>query len=166
MRNVRIVFESNQSFIGKMIHWFTRGRVDHVAIIYDSEDWQSPWVTEASTSGMIAKPARSRKWSWVVTPKYDAVGHLQSIQEFIGQKYDFQSFFLWIPFLLAWRWLKVKLRRPSMSSRAQYCSEYAAHLALARLGSVVEDPQWVHPEQLLKIFEEHPDDYEVMRAEV
>lgn len=165
MNNVQVNFETGGSWLARAIRWFTRGRVNHVAITYDSADWKSRWVTEADTPGVIAKPERSRKWTWVVVPKYDAVAHLQVVQQYIGQKYDFQSFFLWIPILLLWRWLKLKVRKPTMSSKAQYCSEYAAHIAIARLGPVVDDPQWVHPEQLLCIFESAPDDYEVRKVE-
>jgi hypothetical protein len=164
MNNVKITFETNNSFIGRAIRWFTRGRVDHVAIEYGSSDWESKWATEAALKGVVARPARNRKWSYVASTKYDATRDLRVIQEFIGQKYDFVSFFLWAFFILAWRWLRVKIRKPFMKSKSQYCSEYAAHLLVARKGPVV-DPQWVTPEQLLTELEKYPDDYKVDKIE-
>jgi len=170
MNNIQIGFQTGTSWIARMIRWFERvaggkGLTNHVAIRYDSDDWRAKWITAADNRGVVAKPEGKRKWTFLVTPKYDATAHLRVIQEYIGQKYDFPSFFLWAFFILMYRWFRVKIRRPHMKSKAQYCSEYAAHLLIAREGLVIENPQWVRPDQLLVLFKAYPDDYRVDKVE-
>ena len=162
MKNIRYVYEADDNFIGKAIRWFTKGRVNHVAIMYDSDDWEAEWVTEAIARGrVVARPVRNRKWTHVVTAKYDAVPYLRAAQEFVDQKYEFKAIFLFAVFILAWRWFKLKLRRPTLSGKAQICSEIAAHTVIPVLGPEIENPQWVHPEELLSLQEKYPEFFDV-----
>lgn len=164
MRNIRYVYESDDSFVSRAIRWFTRGRVSHVGMLYSSADWEGDWIAEALPKGTMCRPVRSRKWAYIVTPKYNAVPHLQATQEFVDRKYDFKGFFLFAVLILAWRWLRLKLRKPTLSGKDQICSEWAAHTLLPVLGPVIDDPQWVHPEELLKLQEQFPDFFEVQKV--
>lgn len=162
MKDVKCVFERDDTFLGRAIRWFTSGRVNHVAVTYRSEDWQSEWVVEALPKGVTCRPVRNRKWAYVVTPKKDVSKSLRAASDYLDRKYDFKGFFLFAIIILAWRWLRIKIRKPSLSGKAQICSEFATHVILLPvLGPVVDDPQWVHPEELLAICEQHPDFYTV-----
>lgn len=165
MKNVVYVYEADDSIPGRAIRWFTKGRVNHVAIMYDSEDWESEWVTEAVPKGTITRPVRNRKWTHIVTPKYDAAPYLRAAQEFVDQKYEFKAIFLFAIFILAWRWFRLKIRRPTLSGKAQICSELAAHTVMPILGHAFENPQWVHPEELLSLQEQYPEQFDVRKMD-
>jgi hypothetical protein len=160
MYNIRIAFEYDDTFWGKAVRWFTKGRVNHVAVLYHSDDWKSQWAVEALTKGVVCRPVRTRGWKYIVTPKephYVAM-YLRDAGQYVGKKYDFQGFFLFALLLLIYRWFRVKLKHPSLTSKAQHCSELAGHVILPILGSS-RDPQWIHPEELLSICEQHPDHF-------
>lgn len=165
MKNVRYVYEADDSIPGRAIRWFTKGRVNHVAMTYDSDDWEAEWVVEAVPKGTVSRPVRNRKWTHVVTPKYNAAPYLRAAQEFVDQKYEFKAIFLFAIFILAWRWFRMKLRRPALKGKAQICSELAAHTVLPVLGPEIENPQWVHPEELLSLQEAHPEFYDVRKMD-
>ena len=174
MKNVRYVYEADDNFIGKAIRWFTNGRVNHVALTYDSDDWdtvvdgetkRAEWVVEAIPKGTVSRPVRNRKWTHVVTPKYDAIPYLKAAQEFVDRKYEFKAIFLFAIFILAWRWFRLKLRRPTLAGKAQICSELAAHTVLPILGPAIENPQWVHPEELLLLQEAYPEHFDVRKMD-
>lgn len=165
MNRVRYVYEASNSIPGRAIRWFTRGRVNHVAITYDSDDWEAAWVVEAVPKGVVSRPVRNRKWTHIVTPKYDAVPYVREAQEFVDRKYEFKAIFLFAIFILAWRWFKLKLRRPTLGGKAQICSELAAHTVLPVLGPEIENPQWVHPEELLSLQEAYPEHFDVRKTD-
>lgn len=142
-----------------------KGRVNHIAILYHSEDWGTRWVLEALPKGVMCRPDRNRKWTHIVTPKYPAVHLVQKAEEFVHQKYDFKRFFLFALIILAWRWLKLKIKNPRLSGKSQICSEIAARTLPAALYIELGDPQWVHPEQLLKIQENHPELFTVKKMD-
>jgi len=165
MQNVRLCFETGSHFIARAIRWFTKGRVNHVAVTYDGDDFECEMVVEALARGVFLRESRNRTWTYVVTPKYpEAVDHMRATKSYIGRKYDVEGFALFGLIILAWRWFRIKVKKPHLTSKAQFCSEYAAHLAVAKLGPVVGDPQWVSPEKLLEIFEAYPAYYDVRRV--
>lgn len=165
MRNICYVYEADDNFIGKAIRWFTNGRVNHVAMTFASDDWEAEWVVEAVPKGTVCRPVRKRRWTHIVTPKYDAVPYLRAAQDFVDRKYEFKAIFLFAIFILAWRWLRIKCHRPSLSGKAQICSELAAHTVLPVLGPEIENPQWVHPEELLSLQEKHSEFFDVRKMD-
>jgi hypothetical protein len=171
MRFVRFAYERTGGFVARAIRWFTKAPINHVAILFHSTDWDGDWVVEAvvekGLSRVVCRPARGRKWWAVVTPKYDSVPYLQAAQEFVDQRYDFQGFFLFVPLILAWRWFRLKLKRPALAGKSQICSELATHVALPAVGYSKElaDPQWVDPWTLYRVQKSLPELFEVKRGE-
>lgn len=161
MTNIRYVYEHDGGFVARAIRWFTKGSYNHVAILFESEDWRSNWVLEAIERGVVARPEKKRKWRAIVTPKYDASNYVRAAARFVGEKYDFRAFFIFAWILLAWRWLRLKVRRPHLSGNAQFCSELCAHTILPVLGNAIEDPQWIDPDTLFKLQCAYPEFYEV-----
>ena len=151
MKNIQIVFEHSTGWAERCIQWFTQSEVDHVAVLYDSDDWDVPWRAEAATKGVRAVPNNpERKWKYVFDVKYDAKADVQAAQKYIGESYDFAGFFLFAWILLLWRLLKVKVRRPLHPTKGQFCSEFVANVLKPKV-SEITNPQWTTPEDLLEI---------------
>ena len=158
MKKLRIVFERDTGFMAYVIRWLTRSKINHVAIVYESDDWQAEWVTEAAVKGVRALPAGKRKWERVFWFKYDASPHIRAAQLYLGQNYDFTGFFLFGWFLLLGKILKAKVTRPGVSTKGQFCSEYIARILQQMMP--IADPQWTTPEELLDLCETRPDLFE------
>jgi hypothetical protein len=161
MINICYVYESDPSWAGRIIRWFTNGKFSHVAICYESSDWKDVWVVEAVLKGVLARPVRNRKWAAIVRAKYDAAPYVRSAEKFIGEKYDIPSLLIFGWLILAWRWFRLKVRRPHRPGNSQFCSELAAHTILPVLGYVIPDPQWVDPDQLYALQKAYPEFFEV-----
>ena len=166
MRDVCFTFEADDNFIGKAIRWFTDSDVNHVAAEFGSIDWEATWVVEAIPKGTVCRPSRNRKWTYIVTPKYDAREHIRAAQDFVDRKYEFKAIFLFAIFILAWRWFRLKWHKPFLKGKDQICSELVSHMVLPVLGPVIEDPQWTDPGKLLRIFQAYPKHYNVRKMDV
>lgn len=157
MRKVRIVFEKDKGFMAWLICWLTKGDVNHCAFVYESTDWGVPWVAEAAVKGVRTVPERGRKWQHVFEVLYPVADDVRAEQKLIGESYDFAGFFLFGWFLLVWRLLKVKLRRPHRNTSGQFCSEFVARV-LVRRGFEL-DPQWTDPKVLEDVLRANPDKF-------
>jgi hypothetical protein len=158
MKNIKIVFEHDKGFVERVIRWLTRSDVNHIAVVYDSTDWECPWVAEAAVKGVRTVPERSRRWKYSFNVKYDAIRDVQGAQQFIGQSYDFTGFFIFGWILLWWRLLKVRIRRPLHPTKGQFCSEFVAQVLLPKV--YFEDPQWVTPQDILEVCRNHKELFE------
>lgn len=188
MKNTCIVFERDENFIGRAIRWFTNSDVNHVAVEYLSNDWKEEMVFEAIPRGVWIRPSKRRKWRYVFRAKFEGVeDDTRKAGQYIDKKYDFAGFFLFIPFILAWRWFKVKLRRPLHKTKGLFCSELVAVIlhrvitgqrkvasearvmrggvekvhSAVRVAKAVErmetDPQWTTPQDILVFCASRPD---------
>jgi len=159
MRNIKIVFEHDKGFVERVIRWLTSSDVNHCAVLYDSDDWDSVWVAEAAVKGVRAVPGGYRKWKYVYEVKYDATKDVQIAQQFIGQSYDFAGFFLFGWFLLLWKLLKIKFRHPLHKTKGQFCSEFLGFIIAQELPEEIPDTQWTTPQELVEICKKHPERY-------
>ena len=155
MKTLEIVFEQDNGFVPRVIRWLTRSDVNHVALRYLSEDWTSEWVAEAAARGVRAVPDHGRKWKHRFIVKYNAVADVQAAQKYIGERYDFVGLVLFGVFIVAWRWLKVKLRRPMHPTSGQFCSEFVAHMLNPKIP--FPEPQWVTPQDILLVCQDRVD---------
>jgi hypothetical protein len=166
MKDICIVFERDKGFIARAIRWFTKGEVNHVAVKYDSEDWQEEWIVEAMPRGVFARKSKNRKW-YAAFKFYSKDGtetdDLRRISKHIGEKYDFATFFMFMWVQLCWRWLKLKVKKPWRSAKGQICSELIARLLEKDIQ--FENPQWVHPQELLEICRSRKDLFEEIPCE-
>jgi hypothetical protein len=156
---VWVVFESGKGFGDRAIQWFTRSPVNHVAFEYESMDWDARWTAEAATKGVRAVPSRTRTWSHRFLVKYDVVDSLRKTSEYIGEKYDYTGLLVFGFFILAWRWFKVKLRKPLYKTKGLFCSEFVCHALKDKLPELPE-AQWTTPQDILTACSNHPDLFE------
>lgn len=149
MNRIWIVFEKDRGFVPRVIRWLTKSDFNHVAIEYDSDDWNGRWAAEAATKGVRTVPSSKRKWTRRFLVKYpEAKIDLRSTSQFIGEAYDFAGFFLFGWILLFWRVLKLKVRRPWRSTKGQFCSEFVARFIGVQ--DPFSNPQWVTPEDIFR----------------
>jgi len=159
MRNIKIVFERDPGFVNRCIQWLTSSDVNHCAVVYDSADWEEPWVAEAAVKGVRTVPQNNRKWKYIYEVKYDATKDVRAAHQFIGQSYDFAGFFLFGWILLLWKLLKVKVKHPFRKTKGQFCSEFLGFIIAQELPEEIPDTQWTTPQELVEICKKHPERY-------
>lgn len=168
--SVCIAFTASSFPIAKLIRWVTKGRTSHVMIVYDDMLWGGSWVSEATVGGVQNRPAK-RSMHHVVAMfecKFNASPGLQEIKKYVGDQFDYSGlvFFGWAK--LVWKLFRVKARRPWKTTRAQFCSEYVSRFlslseklsVIPKLNGLYESPEKNYPEQLLKLLENNPTQFE------
>jgi hypothetical protein len=155
LKKIYIVFERTNGWIGKAIRWFTGGEVNHVAIMYDSEDWQEQWLVEALERGVFAHKRTNEKYYEVYELcADDAAEAVRGVGKYIGEWYDYIGILGFALVKLWWRVFKRKLKKPFTSSKGQLCSELVARVLQRYVH--IQNPQWVEPNELLKICRSNP----------
>lgn len=154
--DVRIIFTASNTLFGKLIRKLTGGTVSHAMLEYDSSLWGGRWIAEATVGGV--RKVLSHKSRHNVVCEYrlkaDPREGCHAIAEYFGSAYDYVGIFWFAWFIIAWRWLKMKVRRPASSSKAQMCSELMARFVRPYL---TEDALWnpdrITPEELRRTCE-------------
>jgi len=160
MKKVWIVLEKNKGFVQRCIRWFTKSEVDHVAILYWSDFWQSNFILEAVPSGVKIRPAKDRKFTHKFLVKYNIAPDIRLAVDKIGQPYDFVSLLAFGWLILCWRYLKIKAKYPWKDAYGQFCSELVGRIMKRNKDICLPESQWVSPEDILRecrqlsIFEE------------
>ena len=162
MHDLYIVFEKDKGIVPAIIRYLTNSDINHVAIVFYSADWYCPMTFEATTKGVRVVPEGSRYW----THEYrinkeiaeDIKDRMTDHRALIGKKYDWLALFLYGWILIFWRWFKIKLKKPLLKAKDQLCSELVARVLWYHIKDLVpqDDPQWVTPQDLLKVCEENP----------
>ena len=163
MKNISIVFERDEGFVAAAIRAVTKYDSNHVAIRYDSDDWGTSWVLEATVNrGAQPFPVRGRKWTHVyqVTALCDLVPHIQSSETLIGQRYDFLAILLFGWLFAIWDYFKLKLFRPHWTLKGQMCSELVSTILNKQFSGTFESPQWTSPAEISRFLESRPTDFE------
>ena len=162
MKNISIVFERDKGFVAAAIRAVTKYDSNHVAIRYDSDDWGTPWVLEATVNrGAQPFPVRKRVWThvYLVNPGCDLVPHIQSSDTLIGQRYDFLAILLFGWLFAIWDYLKLKFFRPHWTLKGQMCSELVATIFNKKFPVAFESPQWTSPAEIALFLDQHPDSF-------
>jgi hypothetical protein len=163
VKNISIVFERDKGFVAAAIRAVTKYDSNHVAILYDSDDWETPWVLEATVNrGAQPFPARERKWThaYQANPGCDLVPHIQSSETLIGQRYDFLAILLFGWLFAIWDYFKLKLFRPHWTIKGQMCSELVSTILNKQFPGTFEAPQWTSPAEISRFLESHSVDFE------
>ena len=158
MKNIKIVFGKSKGFFPWLIRWLTDSSVNHVAITYESTDWENTWVAEAEPKGVYTTPQNNRTWLFSFDIKYDIANSVKFAQQYFGEHYDYPSFFAFGWILLCWKLLKINIRRPWRSASGQFCSEFVARILQPKYPEI-DNPQWVTPQDLLAICRRHTDNF-------
>jgi hypothetical protein len=157
LKRVSIVFYDGDSLVSKAIRWFTKSKVNHTAIVYDSEDWGTEITIEAASNGVIAhKSSRKAKHKYIVSdPK--AFEKLKTITSYLGEFYDYIGIVKFGLLLLWWKLLKIKIRKPLTNTKGQFCSELVARYLISFPNIEIKSPQWTSPGDLLIVCEKNPE---------
>jgi hypothetical protein len=157
MRKVSIVFYNGNSWVSKVIKWFTRSKVNHVALTYDSQDWGGEMTIEAAANGVIChKSTRKPSCEFVITD-IEAFEKIKTIVSYLGEFYDYIGILKFGIVLLWWKIFKKRIRKPLRSTNGQFCSELVARYMQSLPGVIIKNPQWVSPGDLLDICKKNPD---------
>lgn len=161
MKTAWIAFEKDDSFSGWIVRKVSGYEYNHVAVVYQSADFDNLWATEAVTSGVRAKPlSPKRKFPLIYKAKFDMTPDVKVALEMIGEPYDYAGLFVFGLFLLAWRWLKTKWKMPKVTFKGQMCSEYVARILNNKYGMFFADPQWVKPADIEAFCDNRVEDFE------
>lgn len=164
MKNIIVVFEKDKGIVPWIIRKLTKSEVNHVAISYESADWEGEWVAEAATKGVRTVPRKHRQWRKAFKIKYNAVDHVREAGEYIGNKYDFAGLFGFGWIILMWNLFKVRVRKPWRSASKQLCSEWVSRILIHHDEISFEDPEWVNPQQIVELCEQRPDLFEEIQV--
>lgn len=151
-RDIRLVFTASKTFFGKLIRWLTKGKVSHVFLEYDSSLWGGRWVAEATLGGvrkvLSCKARHNIVYEYRV--KQEPRVACRSIGKYFGNAYDYVGIFWFAWFIIAWQWLKLKVRKPLRSTKSQVCSELIARwvIAYGTPGTAEWDPEQVTPQMI------------------
>ena len=153
----RVAFSTDKnSWISKIIRWFTNSRVSHTFLVYYDQDFVRDMVMEATEGGFRVVPF-SKYESQVVSifvPKQSIEVGLVKAVDWLGEHYDYEGLIgmIWVEF---GRWLKRKWHNPLHASDSMFCSEAVVRILQwsAYPGSDQFEPCSTDPEMLLKFFE-------------
>lgn len=163
MKNLRIVFERDTGWVPALIRKLTDFDSNHVAIVYDSEDFaDEPWVMEAAVKGTRVIPVKNRTWSHVYQVNCDLVPAVRSTEKYLGELYDFVGLAVFGIFLTVGRWLKKKILRPNVTFKGQLCSELVANALDLKFPGAFPNPQWTSPQEIDKFLKEHPAEFKLV----
>jgi hypothetical protein len=151
-RDIRLVFTASKTFFGKIIRWLTGGKVSHVFLEYDSSLWGGRWVAEATVGGVRKVPSYKARHNvvWEYRAAMDTRVACRSIARYFGNTYDYAGLLVFAWFIIAWRWLKLKAKKPHRSTKSQVCAELIARWVTAYgvPGSQDWDPDRVTPQMI------------------
>lgn len=154
-RDLRLVFTASKTLFGRLIRWFTRGKVSHVFLEYDSSLWGGRWVAEATIGGVRKVPSYKARHNVIFEYRATKAGNAacNSIAKYFGNAYDYINILIFAWFIIAWRWLKLKIRRPHRSTKAQVCSELVARWVIAYGVPGVSgwNPEYVTPQMIADV---------------
>lgn len=149
--DVRIIFTASNTLFGRLIRKLTGGTVSHAMLEYDSSLWGGRWIAEATVSGVRKVLSHKSRHNVICEYKFksDPKKGCRAIAEYFGSAYDFAGIFWFAWFIIAWRWLKLKVRRPASTSKAQVCSELMARFVQPYLDKGLPwNPSKITPEEL------------------
>lgn len=155
---ITIVFTKSNSWISKVIRWFTRGKSSHVMIGTRVHGIQM--FLHSTAGGVQFTPRPKELKGCTVVAEYKVVPYvepgLRKAISYVGDKYDYLGLFGYAWVIALWRLFKKKVRNPLASPRSMVCSEFVA--SLDRTGKYLPefaelDPEKTHPEHLRKICE-------------
>lgn len=155
-RDVRLVFTASKTLFGRLIRWLTSSPVSHVFLEYDSTLWGGRWVAEATIGGVRKVPSYKARHNVVCEYKLTANPELgcKAIAKFFGNAYDYVGIFWMAWFVIAWRWLRLKFKKPLRSSKSQLCSELMARFVEPYIQQAKGwDPEEITPEGLRRYCE-------------
>jgi hypothetical protein len=159
MNKVWIAFERDSGFSAWLVRKVSGFEYNHVAIIYESTDWDALWVAEAMTRGVRATPQKKRIWR-----KRFLINHAQIWDSLrvnaihFGERYDYQGLVVFGLLLLCWRYLKLKVRHPLRSYKGLFCSEYLA-LVLNGINIKLDCPQFIDVRTIWSTCLQNPDTF-------
>jgi len=148
--DVRLVFTASRTWFGRLIRWLTGGKVSHVFLEYDSTLWGGRWVAEATVGGVRKVPAYKVRHNIVYEYRVQMDPNVacNAIAKFFGNAYDYAGILIFGWCIIAWRWLKLKARRPHRSTKSQVCAELIARwmIAYGVSGTDGWDPDKITPQ--------------------
>lgn len=139
---IKIVFTASNTWIGRLIRWFTRSKVSHVMLEYTSELWGGQWIAEATATGVRKVPARRARHDVVAEFEclFDADKAIKEIGKYVGLPYDYVGLIVFAWAVISWRYLKTKIRKPLNNTKGQFCSEFITHFFKA--AQLVKTQKW------------------------
>lgn len=158
LKKVYVAFYSGDSFVQRAIRWLTNSHVNHVAIIYESTDWQTDIAIEAEFNGVIVHQSKRQPKHVFRIDDQSAFDNLRFILNNLGEFYDYIGLLKFGVVLLWWKIFKKKLRQPTQDTKGQFCSELVARYlkCFPEIEEQIGNPQYSSPEDLLEVCKNNP----------
>lgn len=154
MKNLQIRFEADTGLVPRLIRWFTKSRVNHVYVWWESDDLPGGMVIESALPGVRIIPTEGRPGIIQYKINFDLIPGIQREKKLVGQKYDFGGLVMFAIILMAKQWISHKIKFPWKNTKRQLCSEFVARCLYPHFQ--FENCEWVTPQQILEICENNP----------
>lgn len=154
--DVRIGFNTSDTWIGKLIRWATKGKVSHAYLSYTEVTTGQRMVIEAAWNGFVCHTHEAATAGTRIVAEVPLKGEyletkvLYFAMQWLGKKYDYKGL-LGSAWVQVGRWAKKKWSNPLQDSNDLFCSEAIARaLRLARYmdADKLGDPAQVSPQDL------------------
>jgi hypothetical protein len=126
---VRIGFSTTESWISRLIRWFTNARVSHVFLVYDDPVLQQEMVLDVAFTGYRVLPFNLFKLEndvvEMIEPRVDLSPGLRVTARWLGKPYD------WRAFIAFSRWFRSLRHQPAETPKALICTEAVVRALLA-----------------------------------
>ena len=143
------------TLMSRLIRWFTNSKVSH-ACIGGINIAGVPVLLGAGAKGVIPEVRAHYELTDIIVEEYEAEvedDRVRQVVEELNTKYDFAGVFGFGLMILAWRWFRLRIRKPFTSSRAVWCSEFVMHLRLPAWVGMA--PENTSAEELRRLCEQH-----------
>lgn len=154
---ISIGFSTTDTWMGKLIRWFTKSQVSHVFVYFELGN--SGWVVEAGWTGVDIiswdKFTRDNKVVKMVNLPDAVDPDLAYTLEMVGEPYDYPGL-LGMVLVMAGRHFHRKWNNPTASGKAIFCSEMVTVLLQQSNypGAEKLTPRNTSPDDLLKFLTE------------
>lgn len=154
--DIRVVFTASQSWYGRAIRKLTKSKVSHVYIEFPI--WGRQMAAESTVGGTRLVTEERARHNVVCEYRCKTAqrGHLIELMKFMGTPYDYANILLSAWIFIFWNILKLKIRAPLWSTKAQKCSELVWEFFT--LADLVEEPEQnkelLSPEDIRQFCEE------------
>lgn len=129
MIELRIGFSTSQSWISKVIRWFTKSKFSHAFILIDNEPMLGPCVFQSDNGGIQIITQKSFDFDHnplqkIVVPQMDLFPAIKVCADLLREDYDYAGLLgmIWVEFW--WRAFKAKVSNPLHNANEFFCSAF------------------------------------------
>lgn len=133
MGNVSIGFSTDpNSWVSKIIRWFTGSKYSHTFLMWESTDF-GRMIIESDSGGvqfctLKHFDTKTNPILYAYSPMVDLLPAVKvAVEEYLGDAYDYDGLF-GMAWVMLWRKLKRRVRNPLHKKNALFCSAFVTRV--------------------------------------